>query len=87
MHERVVLRSSSDRVIGHGEKTMQFNQRANIEVRLTSAVARKIARRKSIEVRASVANADGTAGKGQTTTLALTKLTPALRPLLHLPAS
>lgn len=87
VRERVTLRSASGRVIGRGEKTVRFATRANIEVRLAPGVARAVASGGSVKVRASVTHADGTVGKGQATNgLVLTRLTPALRPLLHLPA-
>jgi len=87
VRERVILRSGSGRVLGRGKKTIRFGTRASIEVRLARGVSRTVASGSSIDVRASVTHADGTVGKGQTTNaLVLTRLTPALRPLLHLPA-
>ena len=86
VRELVVLHSNSGTIIGRGEKTMRLGQKAYIEVRLTSGVARKIASGTSVEIHASVAHADGTVGEGQATTMVLTKLTPALRRLLHPPA-
>ncbi len=87
VRERVILRSVSGEVIGRGEKTVRFGTRTNIAVRLARGVARTVAGGSSVKVRASVTNADGTVGKGQAVNaLVLTKLTPALRPLLHLPA-
>ena len=65
---------------------MRFNQQANIKVRLTSGVARKVASSPSLKVHASVKGANPNSGTGQATTLILTKLTPALGGLLHLPA-
>jgi hypothetical protein len=83
VRERVVLRSPKGAVIGRGEKTVRFNTRTNIDVRLTPTVARTIASGKTVNIRASVTHADGTKGTGQTTkALTLTKLTPGLRGLL-----
>jgi hypothetical protein len=79
VRELVVLRSKTGAVIGRGAKTMRFDTRTNIDVRLTPSVARTVAGGKSITVRASVTNAHGTVGTGQTTNvLTLTKLTSAL---------
>ena len=63
VREHVVLRSSGGRFIGRGEKTMRFGQKANIGVRVTSGVARKVACGTSIKVQASVTHADGTVGR------------------------
>jgi hypothetical protein len=78
VRERVVLRGGAGKVIGSGEKTVQFGRRTSIGVHLTAGVARMVARGEDITVRASVTHADATEGTGQATTLALTKLTSDL---------
>lgn len=86
VRERVVLRSNS-REIAHAETTLRFGERAEVEVKLPPSVAKLIARGKTLDVQAAVAHADGSEGTGQSTTLALTKLTAAEKKLLHLPSS
>jgi len=86
VRERVVLRSSS-REIAHAETTLQYGQRAEVEVKLPPSIARLVAGGKSLDVQAAVAHADGTEGTGQSTTLTLTKLTAAEKTRLHLPSS
>lgn len=83
VRELVVLRTKRGVVIGHGEQTVQFGQRAQIAVRLTRGVARMIAAGRNIKVEASVTHADGTEGAGETTSVMLTKLTPAIAHLIH----
>ncbi len=82
VRERVVLRSSMGRVLGSGEETVRLGAKGNVEVRLTPRTARPIAGGDDVTVRASVTNADGTAGSGQTTSLTLTSTTSALGRLL-----
>lgn len=86
VRELVVLRTKRGTVIGHGVRTVQFGQRARIEVQLTRGVARMIARGKTIKVEASVTHADGTEGTGVTTSIMLAKLTPALGRVIHVAA-
>ncbi|HTQ67503.1 MAG TPA: hypothetical protein VMI13_02310 [Solirubrobacteraceae bacterium] len=83
VRERVTLRTKHGSVIGSAQQTLRFGQRAQVEVRLTRGAARTIEAGKRIKVEASVAHADKTEGTGQTTTLTLTKLTPALAKLMH----
>jgi len=83
--ERVVLHTKRGVIVGSGEKTIQFGHRADVGVRLTKGVAKMIAHGERIDIEASVEHADGTEGTGETTTVVLTKLTPALERLIYLP--
>lgn len=71
--ERVVLHGSKGKELGHGEKTVQFGQRAEIAVPLPAKFARTVVHAKrGLEVQASVEHADSTQGTGETTKIVLT---------------
>jgi hypothetical protein len=85
VRERVTLHTKRGVVVGTGEKTLQFGRKADVGVKLTRGVAKLIAHGERIDIEASVQHADGTEGTGETTTMVLTKLTPALEKVIQLP--
>lgn len=73
VRERVVLHGSKGRELGHGEKTVQFGQRAEIAIPLPANIAKTVAHaKKGLEVQASVEHADATHGTGEATKIVLT---------------
>ncbi len=78
IHEHVVLKTKSGKVIGGGKGTVSFGHRTDIDVRLAAGIARTIAGGHVVHARASVKIIGGVKGSGQTTTIELAKLTSAL---------